>query len=126
MPTNDERREVAARLREHQHGDVRCPTLEGGMVASWWRLKDALCAEGSDPQEDHTMMFGYLADLIEPEPELTCWNDSLKRGKGVFHCSKCGIHLDIADMEEEDMDVFYEPSFCPSCDARVKEDIDAD
>jgi hypothetical protein len=71
MPTNDERREVAARLREHQHGDVRAYTYEDGMIASWWRLKEALSAEGDDPQEDHIMMFGYLADLIETEPERT-------------------------------------------------------
>lgn len=48
-----------------------------------------------------------------------CRNDSLKRGAGVFVCSECGAYLDIADMDEEDMDVFYEPSFCPSCGKKV-------
>lgn len=71
MPTNEERCQVAAKLREHQHGDVRYPTFEGGMIASWLRLREALGLEGDNPQEDHTVMFGYLADLIEPEPERT-------------------------------------------------------
>lgn len=69
MLPKEERREIAARLREHQYGDVRASTYEDGMVSSWLRLKDALGADGDDPQEDHTTMFGYLADLIEPEPE---------------------------------------------------------
>lgn len=49
----------------------------------------------------------------------TCHNDSLKCGEGVFLCSECGVYLDIADMNEEDMDVFYEPRFCPNCGAKV-------
>lgn len=68
MPTNKERSKIAAKLREHQYSDVRYPTFEGGIIASWLRLKEALGVEGDDPQEDHTMMFGYLADLIELEP----------------------------------------------------------
>lgn len=97
--TNDERREVAARLREHQHGDVGYPAFEGGMIASWLRLKEALGAEGNDPQEDHTMMFGYLADLIEPEPERTCRNLGGEEGTNFEHydfgCSACGYCCDL-------------------------------
>lgn len=70
MPTNEERRQVVAKLREHQHGDVRYPTFEGGMIASWLRLREALGLEGDNPQEDHIAMFGYLADLIEPESSV--------------------------------------------------------
>lgn len=70
MPTNEERRQVVAKLREHQHGDVRYPTFEGGMIASWLRLREALGLEGDNPQEDHTSMFGYLADLIELESSV--------------------------------------------------------
>lgn len=54
-------------------------------------------------------------------PERTCWNDSLKKGKGVFFCSACGVHLDITDMEEDDLDVFYKPNYCPNCGAKVIE-----
>ena len=53
-------------------------------------------------------------------PERTCRNESPKRGKGVFACSECGVNLDIADMAEENMDVFYEPRYCPECGARVE------
>ena len=120
MPTNDERREVAARLREHQHGDVRCPTLEGGMVASWWRLKDALCAEGSDPQEDHTMMFGYLADLIEPE--RTCRMEYNERKRSVY-CSNCGKRMDMYTCDQYgDGTIGYSYPFCCECGAKVVEE----
>lgn len=111
MPTNDERKQIAARLREHQHGDVGSPTYEGGMIASWLRLKDALGAEGNDPQEDHTMMFGYLADLIEPEERT------------------CRVVRKTVDIDGERMTdytcCFNQPgwnnNYCPNCDAKVVE-----
>lgn len=56
-----------------------------------------------------------------PELMRMCRNESLKKGKGVFCCSSCSIHLDIADMDEDDLDVFYEPKFCPNCGAKVME-----
>ena len=59
------------------------------------------------------------AEAWNTRAERTCYNDSLKRGEGVFVCSECGAYLDIADMNEEDMDVFYEPFFCPNCGAKV-------
>ena len=64
-------------------------------------------------------------EAVRYVPERTCRNDSLKRGKGVFTCSECGVYLDIADMDwdgEDDGGGFYEPSYCPNCGARVKEE----
>lgn len=115
--TNEERHEIAASLREHQHSDVRYPTFEGGMIASWLRLKEALGTEGDDPQEDHTMMFGYLADLIEPEPERTCYNIHESPTNGEFwpsprfKCSECKV-------SHVSMDYVY---YCPKCGAKVVE-----
>lgn len=103
--TNEERREVAARLREHQHCDVGSPTYEGGMIASWLRLKEALDAKGCDSQEDHTMMFGYLADLIEPEERTCRW----KHIEGTWFMSECGKRYDRVVPD----------NYCPNCGARV-------
>lgn len=62
----------------------------------------------------------YSAKVHRFEPERgTCENDSLKRGVGVFVCSECGAYLDITDMSEEDIDVFYEPKYCPDCGSKV-------
>lgn len=60
MPTNEERREIAARLRELETGDFcRC---EDYLDA----LEDAIgCIVGKDYEEPTNR----LADLIEPEPE---------------------------------------------------------
>lgn len=48
--------------------------------------------------------------------ERTCHNISLKAHKGVFCCSECGIHVDIALMDSHD---YYLPLFCPECGAKV-------
>ena len=53
-------------------------------------------------------------------PEKTCFNDSVYRDKGGFFCSECSKNLDIADIDEEDLDIFYEPNFCPNCGAKVR------
>lgn len=58
-------------------------------------------------------------------PEKTCFNDSVYRYEGGFFCSKCSINLDIADIDEEDLDVFYEPNYCPNCGARVQRALEA-
>lgn len=106
LMTSDERRKIVTRLREHQYSDVRYPTIEGGIIASWLRLKEALGVEGDDPQEDHTMMFGYLADLIEPEPERTC---RYRHIVGEWYASECGDRYSGV----------VPPNFCPNCGAKV-------
>ena len=62
----------------------------------------------------------YSAKVHRFEQERgECRNDSLKRGVGVFVCSECGVYLDITDMREEDLDVFYEPKYCPNCGRKM-------
>lgn len=95
MVTNDERREVAARLRnfEQLRGVFRvsnvcafCDVLGVGYM-DW----EHICAR--------------LADLMEPGPERTC-HLVIEDETGV--CSNCG----------EDIDG-YGWSYCPSCGAKV-------
>ena len=89
MPTNDERRRVAARLRD----------FDGFGYPSW---KD-LC--------------NLISDFIEPEPERTCRNNAPNYLR--FLCSECGkvIYHDNANEagnEEED-----KLNYCPNCGCKV-------
>ena len=91
MPTNDERREVAAKLRD----------IAVRANPSWPALMEAL----GTPGRAVTVM--YLADLIEPD-ERTCYVEHIDDGS--FHLS-CG-HEAAGHVA---------PSFCPSCGAEVVE-----
>ena len=98
MPTNDERREVAVKLR-----DMACRTNP-----SWPALMEALGCPG------RAVAVQYLADLIEPE-ERTCrmhdanWDDGQCTWGCI--CSKCG-----AKHEHERSGWM---NFCPNCGAKV-------
>ena len=102
MPANDERRDVAVKLR-----DMACRTSP-----SWPALMEALGCPG------RAVAVQYLADLIEPE-KRTChavriavpfdprdFPDDLVEVY-QFRCSECSVLL------EDDW------SFCPNCGARV-------
>ena len=85
MPTNDERRDVAARLRE-----LDTSRLYDGMDEVC-ALEDACgCDVGQDWQDME--LKDRLAELIEPEPERTCNMELVKRGPiySVWRFSCCG------------------------------------
>ena len=85
MPTNDERRDVAARLRE-----LDTSRLYDGMDEVC-ALEDACgCDVGQDWQDME--LKDRLAELIEPEPERTCKMELVKRGPiySVWRFSCCG------------------------------------
>lgn len=99
MPTNDERREVAKRLREHRVS-ITPHSLIDYIFDDPWRHNR--CGDVAD----------RLADLIEPE-ERTC---NMKRSSDYFNaevttwfCSECGspIYNDVR------------PSYCLYCGAKV-------
>lgn len=114
MPTNDERREVAARiraLREHAWDESSVFDLLG-------------CAVEECGLDDADQLFAHLADLIEPE-ERTC-----KRGVEMFShaypneivCDSdcvstyvfpltCGHEVELLKNEW--------PNYCPVCGAKV-------
>lgn len=105
MPTSEERREVAARLRENasKHGVV-LDYLGSTQVASWWLLLHTIGCNSNEQE----VAFNMLADLIDP----TCHDfggEEGTNGEGYdFACSACGYVCDLA-----------EPRFCPNCGARV-------
>lgn len=111
MPTNSERREVAARLRE-KYREKYCPgvwQVQSVNDQIWMYLKDL---EACLP--DGYSAFNVLADLIEPE-ERTChmrdasWDDGQCTWGCI--CSECG-----AKHEHERSGWM---NFCPFCGAKV-------
>lgn len=106
MVTNEERREVARKLRATSD-EIRdwCDTNP-----YWYVMK---CVYGDVEIHDDNELFYLLADLIEPEPERTCENESSK--PGIFTCSYCGA--DFYDAE-----ISGDWNYCPNCGAKVIDD----
>ena len=105
MPTDDERREVAARLRDI--GEKICYTSRDVLRA----IQDACgCDVGQDWQDME--LKDRLAELIEPEPERTCevteYNDYGPHAEDCTIVFSCG-HKTLG----------YIPNYCPSCGAKV-------
>ena len=105
MPTDEERREVAARLRKH----VGKPLFTGqdveGIMGAQRSDFDLILADAS---------YRRLANLIEPE-ERTCrmhdanWDDGQCTWGCI--CSECGAK------HEHKRSVWM--NFCPNCGAKV-------
>lgn len=105
MPTDDERREVARRLRA-----IDYDALKESLICVF------LDAIGETGYLDWVGVAHRLADLIEPEPERTCRVKSVKEiddydgitfGEAVF---TCGHSAEF---------VYCRPDYCPTCGARV-------
>lgn len=105
MPTNKERREIARKLRETS--DAIRYWLDTNPY--WYVMK---CIYGDVEIHDDNELFYRLADLIEPEPERTCKNESSV--SGIFTCSYCGA--DFYDTE-----ISGDWNYCPNCGAKVVE-----
>ena len=102
MPTNDERREVAARLRDYS-------TRNFDESSPWLYMSKALTGSFT-AYDDASDLFTDLADLIEPE-ERTCKPVVAEDGanEGCRVCSECGR-------------LYWSTPFCAYCGARVEED----
>ena len=104
MPTNEERREVAARLRE-----VRS-------VPEW--ATTACCIAELIGEYDYPLwdsskqLFDLLADLIEPEPERTCNAEQIPYMPGCYEGNWCSV-CHCIEFESD------EPNYCPNCGAKV-------
>ena len=113
MPTNEERHDVAARLR-----DIGVKTW----YTSWhelYAIKNACgCYTGQDQHD--VELKDRLADLIEPEPERTCTFSVYQTGDEHFPtCSVCGYEDAREECEDYVGVVHYEKRFCPNCGAKV-------
>lgn len=110
MPTNEKRREVAAKLRKY--GGKKYPNFNLAYLfaAMGVNLLDAMEHKIADAE-----LYEKLADLIEPEPERTC---RFKPSTNCEHygkpeCSECGWY-DASP--GNDSDYF---GYCPCCGARI-------
>lgn len=106
MTSDDERREVAARLRKA----IGLRKFAEALGFNWtddsdWGWKD---------------VSNLVADLIEPEPEGTCRDVG---GGCKFVCSKCGASFDYEGRWDEPTywvdDVAAAVEYCPNCGAKV-------
>ena len=107
MPTNEERREVARRLRKND------PSSFATVFDVFREIGLAVNPQG------HTfkVLPLQLADLIDPEPERTCeilHDDNLSEQYGgpMARCSYCG-----AALPEEFIGPYY---YCPCCGSKNK------
>lgn len=109
-PTDEERREVAARLRESRSfvdGLGRCGMTQNALD-TFERILECVGYETGD-------VFDFLAGLIEPAPERTCMPIMPPYEPGVEEipvCSECGRQMFIEDGD----------AYCPRCGAKVIEE----
>lgn len=105
MPSNDERREVAARLRDIERDftlSFEC-VMHNAITGNRECGVDAFCEDcRKDIQE-------RLADLIEPELERTCHIIDVNES-GVGVCDHCGGYAEAVD------------NYCPNCGDMVVEE----
>jgi transcription initiation factor IIE alpha subunit len=110
MPTDEERREVAERLRKTRH-----KTCYNEEVVE--NIKDAISiADPVNTFREPEDVYELLADLIEPQ-ERTCHNEATGN---FFCCSECGTHFGFA-IPRGPRKAMQTMRFCPSCGARITE-----
>lgn len=112
-PTSDERREVAARLREmtREHGAVQCDAVAHALGLEY-EVHGCIAAFGGRD-------VAALADLIDPTCEVMEVPDNdefMIRVVSGFMCKRCGHEAIV----ERNCDGSAEPpNYCPHCGARV-------
>ena len=113
MPTDEDRREVAARLRNWE--SFRETFMESPICA----VIDAL---GVEDYLDWRGVFELLADLIEPEPERTCKMELVKSGQiySVWRFSCCGY--EHSENRTDGGATELPGTRCPKCGAKVVEE----
>lgn len=140
MPTNEERREVARNIRD---ADLTKDASFYEEVKGWDHVRATrfvLVSNLGSAIGIDKAIFSIddlkirLADLIEPEPERTCYNMSDLQDCDCFICSECGEAFETARLEYDD-DLFYslndavhedyydrcdcDLNYCPHCGAKV-------
>ena len=110
MISNDERREVAVKLREL--ADTNEGYLSMGRVNRV--LRDGKAILGTSGLASVADVLRRYADLIDPP---TCKNLATHLVVELV-CSSCGERVDIAYLDSDDD---YRVRYCPGCGAKVVE-----
>lgn len=125
MPTNEERREVAARLRVLADAYENTPAWSmiacGELPAP---IDDAMHACGLGRITRATEICSRLADLIEPKTERTCRME-YDHVHCDYVCTSCGEwhNTGMYDACDADDMVLLRPyRYCPKCGAKVEVD----
>lgn len=112
MPSNEERSEIASRLRDMAPG------------SDWPKYVAEACGMDISKMSNHfhtytAQLCQRLADLIEPEPERTCkWE--LKHGGTIYDVWKCSIcGFEYAENRCDNGVTDFDPNYCPNCGAKV-------
>lgn len=108
MPTNDERREVAARLRQYVDFDF-------GDSNPYWYLMKAVY--GDVAIHDDNELFDRLAELLEPEPERAC-RPILHGNEYGLHDMHCGDCCSLMLIQRDGTEEW--PIYCCQCGTRVE------
>ena len=114
MISDDERREVARKLRELETGVI-------GTVIPTGELSKNILDVIEYGHSGAMTPYGLLADLIEPEPERTCRDTDYDTES--ITCSECGeitrdtlfwVDVDVGKTVKR-----HRPRFCSNCGAKV-------
>ena len=116
MPTNDERREVATKLRNVTDEDCDMCFLEEILADC---VGDAY-VHYSGCQLDYRLLINGLAELIEPEPKHTCKMKLIKRGPiyTVWRFSCCGY--EYSENNTDSGATGIPETVCPKCGTKVE------
>lgn len=107
MITNEERREIAAKLRNFENDDV-------GSYSEFCEKLDEIIRVPYPYQTTQQR----LADLIEPEPEQTYQIDTSKyKNGGTVSCGACGKRIPTKSRNTETVEAKYPR--CPWCGVKV-------
>lgn len=117
MITDDERREVAQRLRKQ--AEKLGPNMDAPEFAHY--TADVLDVDGNMTWYEMELR---LADLIEPQPERTCRikpNENFDVGEPPYICDACGATIDTKFFFMDGLRV-HEFRYCPNCRSKAVED----
>lgn len=130
MISDEERREVAARLRGLDAEITIRNTLEQAVD----KFAKAVCGDIPFSPIRYSVrnlcgLANMLADLIEPE-EQTCRMIEVETGEVadysdtdevIFHCTSCHAERGIFSYDEDGNVYSQRPEYCPNCRAKVVE-----
>lgn len=110
MASNEERREIAARLRDYDNLRELLREAPIGAFFNVLGVKGYMNWKG---------VCNLLADLIEPEPERTYQIDTSKyKNGGTVSCGVCGKRIPTKSRNTETVEAKYPR--CPWCGVKVQ------
>lgn len=113
MISDEERREVAARLRYEESADPGCLN----MIGEWYLISFLQSIDKAVDNGTEYRLRERLADLID---RPTCKNEGDEWG---FLCSNCGEDVAITkEIPCGGAAAPYVPSYCPNCGAEVMDE----